>query len=165
VKLDIIKELQSDSGIYAQCPDTGESFQLKKAVMFYIDQPIPEKIQKILDAKRQDIKDRRKALRELRKKTKERVEKATMSINIGKMLEKVAPAVKGFEFDPRDCRSLLDPIDYIVFNQLTRKNGLIDSIFFIDVKTGKAGLTGRQRQIRDVVQAGKVVWDQYRGWL
>ena len=133
--------------------------------MFYIDKPIPDKIQKILDEKRQDIKDRRKALRELWKKTRERVEKATMSINIGKMLEKVAPAVKGFKFDPRDCRSLLDPIDYIVFNKLTRKNGLIDSIFFIDVKTGRAGLTKRQRQIRDIVQAGKVTWDQYRGWL
>ena len=49
MKRDIIKELQSDPGIYAQCPDTDKSFPLKKAVMFYIDQPIPDKIQKILD--------------------------------------------------------------------------------------------------------------------
>lgn len=165
MKRDIIRELQSDPNIWVECPETEETFPLRKAFMFYVDEPIPEKVQKYLEAKKKDIKDRIKALALLRKKTKERVEIATKSINIGKILEKVAPAVKGFKFDPRDCRTLLDPIDYIVFNQLARKNGLVDSIFFIDVKTGKAGLTPRQRQIRDIVQAGKVVWDQYQGWL
>ena len=165
MKRDIIKELQSDPNIWVECPETGESFPIKKAFMFYVDRPIPDKVQKYLDARRQDIKDRKKALTQLRKKTRERVEKATTSINIGKILEKVAPAIRGFQFDPRDCRSLFEPIDYVVFNQLTKRNGLVDSIFFMDVKTGKASLTKRQREIRNVVQAGKVYWDQYRGWL
>ena len=90
-KRDIIKELQSDPRIYAQCPDTGESFPLKKALMFYIDEPIPDKVQEYLDDKKKDIKDRQRALITARKKTRERVGKATTSINIGKDRFGVSP--------------------------------------------------------------------------
>jgi len=164
LKRDIIKELQSDPNIYAECP-CGGTYPLKKALMFYVEGPVPTRIKRLIAEKEEELKIRKKELADTRRKFKARVEVATKSINIGKILEKVAPAVKGFKFNPRDCRGLFEPIDYLVFNGLSGKNGLIDSIFFIDVKTGKAGLNQNQRMIKTAVDNGKVVWDQYRGAL
>lgn len=165
MKNDIIEELKSDPNIFAECPDCGETFPLRKAFMFYIDEPIPNQIKKFIAERKQEFKDRRKTLAEEKRKFRERVERATESINLGKMLEKVAPAIRGFKFNPRDCRPLFEPIDYLVFNGLTRNNGGIDSIFFIDIKTGSAGLNEHQRQIKRAIEYGKVMWDQYKGIL
>ena len=164
MRKDIIKELQSDPNIYAECL-CGGAFPLKKALLFYVEGPIPEKVKKIVAERENEIKTRRKGLIKERKKFGMRVEMATKSINLGKILEKVAPAVQGFQFNPRDCRGLFEPIDYVVFNGLTKNSGLVDSIYFIDVKTGRASLNTNQRRIRMAVDKGKVVWDQYRGTL
>ena len=164
MKSDLIKGLQSDRSIYAECP-CGESFPLHKAVMFYADGPIPPEAQKIIKQTEQDLIERKMDVLKARHNLKSRSETATVSVNIGKIIEKVAPAIRGFKFDRRDCRFLSEPIDYLVFNGLTRQDGLIDSIYFVDIKTGGAGLGFNQRQIRDAVQAGKVTWESYGGRL
>ena len=81
-------------------------------------------------------------------------------MNVGKILERVAPVCDGFGSVPRDCRPLFDPIDYVVFNGLSA-HGEVKSITFLDVKTGGGALNRRQRQIRAVVEAGKVEWQEY----
>jgi predicted Holliday junction resolvase-like endonuclease len=162
---DLIKELKSNPDIYAECPSCGESFRLNKAIMFYVDGPIPEEAKKLITKKEKQFSERKNALIDKRRKLKQRAEKATVAVNIGKILEKVAPAIKGFQYDPRDCRALFEPIDYLVFNGLSTKNGNIDSMFFVDIKTGQAGLNYHQRQIRDVVKSGRVLWDSYGGRL
>jgi len=163
VKRDIVKELKSNPNIYAECPECGEAFPLRKAVIFYVDGPIPKEVQKVIDERKQEIIERRKELAARRKKLKERVEKATLSVNVGRIIEKVAPAINGFNFDRRDCRTLFEPIDYLVFSGLSTGKGNVDSIFFIDIKTGRARLNEHQRQIKDAVENGRVEWDQYGG--
>ncbi len=165
MKRHLIKELTADANLFAECPDCGESFSLRKAIMFYVDGPIPEEAKKLIVDIKKEIDERRKDLADQRKKLSERAEKATIAVNVGKILEKIAPAIKGFKFNTRDCRALFEPIDYLIFNGLTKRNGLIDSIYFIDIKTGNASLNRHQRQIRDAVNDGKVEWDQYRGVL
>lgn len=165
MKRDLIKEIKSDCNIYAECPDTGEAFSLARAIMFNIDEPIPEKVQKIIDRKKQDIIERKQELKRLRRQTKVKAEAAGRSVNVGKILEKIAPAMKGFTFDPRDCRALFEPIDYIIFNKLTKYEGLVDSIYFVDIKTGGAGLGKHQKMIKEAIEKGRVSWDQYRGYL
>ncbi len=66
----------------------------------------------------------------------------------------------GFGYSPRDCWGLFEPIDYVVFNGLSQHKE-VDSLTFLDVKTGGAGLNTHQRQIRAAVQAGKVEWEEY----
>lgn len=164
MKRDLIKELKSDRNIYAQCPN-GDVFPLHRAIMFYIDGPIPPEAQKILDSKEEELTERRLKVLEKRKKLKQRSEVATRTIGLGKIIEKVAPAIKGFKYDRRDCRALFEPIDYIVFNGLTARDGWIDAIFFLDIKTGGSSLNIHQKQIRDAVESGKVVWDTFTGEL
>lgn len=165
MKKDIINELKSDANIYAECPTCGEAFPLSTAIMFRVEGPIPEDAKQLIEKKKKDIKNRWEAILNRRNELKERSKKATVSVNIGKILEKVAPAIKGFKFDPHDCRALFEPIDYIIFKGLTSHKGIVDSISFVDIKTGGALLTKHQKRIKEAVKSGKVAWDCYRGWL
>lgn len=164
VKRDLINELKSNRNLYAECPN-GDIFPLHRAIMFYIDEPMPPEVQKILKRKETDLEERKRHVLDRRKKLKARSETATMSIGIGKIIEKVAPAIKGFKYDRRDCRALFEPIDYIVFDGLTRNNGQVESLLFMDIKTGRAALNQHQKQIRDAVKSGKVEWDTFKGAL
>ena len=160
----LIEELKANPDLVAECPG-GHTFRLKDAVMFSVGGPVPKDVQKMITALKADIAQRRKKVAEDRKALKGRVERATVSANLGRVLEKVAPAVKGFGFDPGDCRSLFEPIDYIVFQGLSAGNGQVDSLVFTDIKAGGAGLNDHQRQIKTAVEAGKVELDIYRGEL
>jgi predicted Holliday junction resolvase-like endonuclease len=133
--------------------------------MFYVGDPVPAKARKVLDEWEAGLEERRKGLHEARCRLTERSETATVSVNIGKILEKVAPAMRGFDMDCRDLRPLFEPIDYVAFNGLASGNGRVDSVLFFDVKTGGAQLTLAQRQIRDAVERGKVHWATYKGKL
>ncbi len=161
---DLIEQLKSEKALYAECP-SGDIFPLHKAIMFYVDGPVPENVKKIIEEKKKELEEKRLELKKKKKKLQERSEVATRSTNLGKILEKVAPALKGFEFDRKDCRALFEPIDYIVFSGLSTKEGNIDSLYFIDIKTGNSRLNEHQRQIKDAVERGKIDFDNYGGKL
>jgi predicted Holliday junction resolvase-like endonuclease len=78
----------------------------------------------------------------------------------GLVHEQLLPILPGFPFNPKDARFLGSPVDLIVFDGLDA--GQLDRIVFLEVKTGGAGLSARERQLRDVVRAGKVSWQEMR---
>jgi len=69
--------------------------------------------------------------------------------------------MKDFCFDRNDCRSLFDPIDYIIFEGLSKKNS-VSKILFAEIKTGKARLNNHQKEIRSLVERKRVEWDTYQ---
>ena len=83
--------------------------------------------------------------------------RATLS---GQFLEKLAPRFPEFPYDPTDLRFLGTPVDYIVFDGLSR--GEVQQIVFLEVKSGRSSLNAAQRRVRDAVEAGAVRWDVYR---
>jgi predicted Holliday junction resolvase-like endonuclease len=81
--------------------------------------------------------------------------------SMGKTSEQLAPFFQEFPFDPRDARFLGSPVDFLVFDGLSR--GALAHIVFTEVKTGPfAKLSGRERQVRDAVEAGRVRWMEVR---
>lgn len=82
------------------------------------------------------------------------------AVNIGFILERLAPAMKGFRFSRNDCRSLFDPIDYVIFEGLDAK-GVVSRIIFADIKTGGSRLNSVQREIKSVVEHGRVEMETY----
>jgi predicted Holliday junction resolvase-like endonuclease len=84
------------------------------------------------------------------------------AVNIGFILERLAPAMKGFRFSRNDCRSLFDPIDYVIFEGLDAK-GVVSRIIFADIKTGGSRLKSVQREIRSAVESGKWKWKRMKG--
>ena len=88
----------------------------------------------------------------------ERAQITVASVNLGKILEKIIPSFRDFQFHTGDCRSLLDPIDYVIFSGLT-KTGAFESLTFLDVKSGGARLNPVQREIQSTVERGHVEFD------
>jgi predicted Holliday junction resolvase-like endonuclease len=78
----------------------------------------------------------------------------------GQVHEQLLPYLPEFGYNPKDARFLGSPVDLIVFHGLDA--GQLQRIVFIEVKTGKATMTGRERQIRDAVRGGKVSWEELR---
>ena len=71
-------------------------------------------------------------------------------------MENVLPSYKDFnsQVSVADCRFIAAQLDIIIFEGAS--NNHITNITFMDAKTGKATLEKKQRQIRDVVNDGKV---------
>lgn len=120
---------------------------LKDAGLFYLDDFSPE-AEKLYQQRLDELKERDRELRARRKEISRTSETGAKAINIG------------FHFNRNDCRSLFDPIDYIIFEGLSTK-GSVRKILFVDIKTGGARLNDNQREIRALVDRKRVVWDTY----
>lgn len=153
--MSLISELTSGRGLYAQCPRCDETFALRKARMFDVKTTLPPYATEYLIQTKESLTEARADLRDRRRQAKERPRRAAESVRIGKVIEKIAPSLPGFPMTVPDCRSLFEPIDYLVFEGLST-TGKVDSIRFVDVKTGNARLSPVQRQIRSAVGAGRV---------
>jgi predicted Holliday junction resolvase-like endonuclease len=157
---EIIRTLE-DNQSYAECPcpDCGEQFLLRDAGLFFLDDFSPE-AEKLYQQRIEELKEYEKKIREMRKKIQKTSQIGAEATNIGFLLERLAPCMRAFPFERNDCRPLFDPIDYIVFEGLT-KGGPINKIVFMEIKTGKPRLTGSQPEIRSLVERKRVIWDTY----
>jgi predicted Holliday junction resolvase-like endonuclease len=83
----------------------------------------------------------------------------------GRIAEQMAPVLPDFFFNPADARFIGSPVDYIIFDGLTRvaddKEDEIQ-IVFMDVKKGSGTLTRTQRLIRQAVEKKSVAWKTMR---
>ncbi len=156
---EIIRTLE-ENNFFVECPCCGEPVLLKNAGLFYLDDFSPE-AEKLYQEKVGECKVREKEIREERKAISRRSETATTTINIGFILERIAPTMSDFRFDRNDCRSLFDPIDYIIFEGLSKKHS-VSKILFAEIKTGKARLNDHQKEIRALVERKQVTWDTYK---
>ena len=108
---DIIHTLE-ENRFYAECPCCGEPILLKDAGLFYLD-GFSNEAERIYKTKVAELKERERELRQRREAISVDSEVKTEAVNIGFILERIAPCMKGFCFERNDCRSLFDPIDYI----------------------------------------------------
>ncbi len=77
-----------------------------------------------------------------------------MRVKRGMNVEQLIPLSGRYPYDARGFRFIGDPVDGIQFND--------DSIVIVEFKSGKAGLGKRQREIRRLVEEGKVRFEIYR---
>ena len=84
----------------------------------------------------------------------------SQAVTAGKVHEQLIPYLPAFPYNPKDARFLGSPVDLVVFDGLSE--GRLRRIVFVEVKTGGAGLTGRERLVREIVRGGKVEWAELR---
>jgi predicted Holliday junction resolvase-like endonuclease len=149
---ELIKNLKT-SKLYAQCP-CGEEFAISDAFLFDGTKPFPKEafdaqttLQKAFDERKADL------ARQIKQIT-ERTAKTTAAVNIGKSLEKILPLAKDFKWVAPDTKFLGDPIDMLIFNGLSI--GKVESLSFVEVKSGAARLNTHQKSIRDALADHKV---------
>lgn len=154
----IINFLQKNK-FKAECTHCGDTFLLNDSPLFSANEFTPE-AKELLKEKKEDLKARKLELLQRTANTTQRLETTTQSVNIGFLLERMAPILKAFRFDKNDCRSLFDPIDYVIFDGLN-KTGEVQKIFFIDIKTGEAKLKPNQKAIKRKIQEKRIAFKNY----
>ena len=93
-------------------------------------------------------------------KIRENAVQRSLAVTAGKVHEQLVPYLPEFGFNPKDARFLGSPVDLVIFDGLAA--GDVKRVVFLEVKTGGAPLTTRERQVRDVIDAREVVWAELR---
>jgi len=75
---------------------------------------------------------------------------------LGKLWEQVAPYIPKFPFKPSDMKFLGAPIDFVIFDGMGEKD--IKQVVFLEVKSGDSKLSTQERNLKNVINAGKVKW-------
>jgi predicted Holliday junction resolvase-like endonuclease len=144
---------------FVVCPCCEKLIRLRDCYLF-ADDDFPPKVREWIDRKSEELKQLKAELKEERRSMPEVSRIVSCAVNSGKILERLAPALLGFPFERNDCRSIFDPIDYVIFEGLSCR-GLVDDIVFADIKTGESRLTPRQREIAERVTSGHVGFQTY----
>ena len=85
----------------------------------------------------------------------------SLAVVTGKVSEQLVPHFPQFPFASRDARFLGSPVDFVVFDGLS-EDGAIRRVVFVEVKTGAARLSPRERGIREAIERGAVEWMELR---
>jgi predicted Holliday junction resolvase-like endonuclease len=106
----------------------------------------------------QVLRDKERELKEQVTEIRADAAKRSRAALLGSLMEQVGPLLPGFNYDVNDLRALWDPVDFVAFKGIgvDRK---VDSITFIDIKTGQARLSSVQKSIKEAVEAGRVHFD------
>jgi predicted Holliday junction resolvase-like endonuclease len=123
--------------------------------MYSIDDHPPEVALAAIKLAREAIKWRKQEIAQAIELMTNRSENTTKAVNIGKIVEKIVPSFSSFAHHLGDCRALFEPIDYVIFPGLASR-GHVDSLLFVDVKSGKAQLSKDQKAIRSAIEEGAV---------
>jgi predicted Holliday junction resolvase-like endonuclease len=141
------------SDLYAECR-CGAEHKLSDLLLFDGTKPFPPEVLAVQEQYEEELKKRNAKLEKNKKLTTEKATITTRSVNIGKNLEKILPLMEDFKWQLPDCRFLGDPIDLLTFNGLSVNN--INSISFIEVKSGKARLSKHQKLVKEAVEDNRV---------
>lgn len=157
----IVDGLTADRSIIGECQECGCSAPLAKWNLFYNDE-YPEDILPKIEQLKESVDAAKKEYENYVLKATSLATKKSLEVNIGKVVEKVVPALPSFPFHPCDCRTLFDPIDYVVFDGLTKEN-LVRQIHFLEVKTGSSKLNDHQKQVKSAIENKKIEFRFYEG--
>jgi predicted Holliday junction resolvase-like endonuclease len=151
----LILELQRDKRFKATCPACMEDFALSDAVLFALGTQPPAAALAALNAVRARIKQRKEALRDNRERMTKGARRTAEAVNLGMIVEKIVPSFPSFAYEAGDCRAMFEPIDYLIFSGLSKRNR-VEALYFVDVKSGNARLSGSQQSIKKAVENGMV---------
>jgi len=82
------------------------------------------------------------------------------AVTRGQVFEQFAAYFPSFQFNPKDAQFLGKPVDFVVFDGLDE--GELHRIVFVEIKTGAAALSTRERSIREAIERGRVEWRELR---
>jgi predicted Holliday junction resolvase-like endonuclease len=86
--------------------------------------------------------------------------KRSKEVRIGLAEENMLMYHEDFEYDGGDFRALGSPVDGVIFVGSVQDE--VTEIVIMEVKTGNSRLSKKQKQIKDLIKAGKVRWQEFR---
>lgn len=85
-------------------------------------------------------------------------QKKSSETKLGAIAENALPLLREIPYNSLNLRHLGMPIDYVYFDY----NGADPCIIFIEVKSGKARESARQKLIKKLIKEGKVYYEELR---
>ena len=155
----ILEELNNGK-FHIECPSCYEEMNLKDTGLFYLDE-FSKEAKLVYKMMLEELKERRAALKERKANIPKKSEVGAKAVNLGFLLERLAPTLDGFTFNKNDCRSMFDPIDYVIFEGLNERQK-VDKILFVDIKSGNARLSSKQKKIKVAVEEKQVEFKPYK---
>jgi predicted Holliday junction resolvase-like endonuclease len=142
--------IRAEDQIAGFCPLCSQLIRLSEMELFYM----PDRKDDVLHM----LRDKERELTEKEKEIRADAARRSRAALLGSLMEQVGPLLPGFKYDLNDLRALWDPIDFVAFNGIgvDRK---VDSVTFIDIKTGEGRLRPVQKTIKDAVEDGKVYFE------
>lgn len=160
MKTEEIIQLLKKSDIYAEHSACGCEFKISDALLFDGTKPFPFKAIEVQKNLEEGLKDRQEELKKSLKRATTGAQTTAKSVNVGKLLEKVFPTMNDFKWELSDCRFLGDPIDIVIFHGLSA--GKVESIRFLEVKSGKARLNTHQKNIKEAIENNKIKYEEFK---
>ena len=152
----LIKELKK-SNLIAECP-CGSAFRLSDAILFDGLGKMPPEAEEIKNGLLLQLKERTDELKKSKVSAGTGAEKKAIEVGIGKIMEKLLPTCSDFPLPVTDCRPLFEPIDLLAFKGMTA--GRLESIIFMEIKTGGSRLNAHQKSVKDAVEDKKVAYKE-----
>ena len=150
LSLNFLDFIRSQDQIMGRCPLCNGFIRVSEMELFYM----PDRKEDVL----QVLRDKEHELKDHETQIRTDATKRSRAALLGSLMEQVGPLLPGFNYDVNDLRALWDPVDFVAFKGIgvDRK---VDSITFIDIKTGQARLSTVQKSIKEAVEAGRVHFD------
>jgi predicted Holliday junction resolvase-like endonuclease len=109
----------------------------------------------VVDSKSLQLSETEAQLSMVEKELQElKSQQQSKSVRLGLISENVLPFNSEFKYNVKDLVPMFRPIDYIVFAE--------DEIIFLEIKVGTSQLSEKQKKIRNLVQQGKVRFEEHR---
>ena len=83
----------------------------------------------------------------------ERTNKRSISASYGRITEQWFPLMDRYPYDSANFRFLGSPVDGVQFEE--------DRIIFVEFKSRNSQLSAGQRRMKELVQAGRVSWEEF----
>lgn len=80
--------------------------------------------------------------------------KQSLSTKYGRMTEQFFPFLENYPYNPESFRFIGSPIDGVQFEK--------DKIVFVEFKVGNHAITNVQKEIKNLVEKGKVEFEEFR---
>jgi predicted Holliday junction resolvase-like endonuclease len=81
-------------------------------------------------------------------------QKKSLSSKYGKMTEQFIPFLETYPYDEQNFRFIGSPIDGVQFEP--------DKVVLLEFKTAGSGLTSRQKEIKHLVEKGKIEFQEFK---
>lgn len=95
-----------------------------------------------------------------REKIKNSSKFRSSAVNWGKSIEHFVPFMDKFPVPVEDVHFLGQPVDLIAYTDTNNKTKC--TIHFIEVKSGNAFLSSKQKNIKKAIEEGRVKWHEVR---
>lgn len=146
----LVSIIRAEDQLAGFCPSCQDMFRLSEVELFYIPDRKDDFLTE-LRRKEVELEDR------VRLERQDAIKRSRATL-MGNLFESVRPFLPEFNHHPGDLRGIWDPVDYISFNGLSLSRD-VESITFLEVKSGKSGLSGVERSIKEAIERGKVTFE------